>query len=114
MRKIVCLCGSTKFKDEYLEANWRETWNDHIVLSVASYHHADGGKYTPSAERKEQLDALHLKKVAMADEVLVLDVGGYIGESTRRELDEAERLGKPIRYWSRDECPLPPEARLEQ
>jgi len=51
---------------------------------------------------KAKLDTLHLRKIDMADEVLILNVGGYIGESTRRELDYARRLGKTIRFWEQE------------
>lgn len=95
-RKIVCLCGSTKFKKDFEEANKRETLNGNVVLSVGCFMHSDSVPIT--AEQKADLDKLHLDKVEMADEVLVINVGGYVGESTRGEIAHAERLGKPIRY----------------
>jgi hypothetical protein len=99
---IVCLCGSTRFYRDFMEANYRETVVGNIVLSVGFYPHAasemhgEGVGITP--EQKEALDALHLQKVAMADEVLVLNRGGYIGQSTARELAYARQLGKRIRF----------------
>lgn len=95
---IVCLCGSTKFKQQFIEANFRETMAGKIVLSVGWFSHADGSIYSPSEEEKKALDELHLRKIDLADEVLVLNVGGYIGDSTRREIAYATSLGKPIRY----------------
>ena len=95
---IVCLCGSTKFKDEFIEANFRETMAGRIVLSVGWFSHADAAWYSPTPEEKEALDALHLQKIEMADEVLILNVGGYIGSSTRRELEHARALGKRVRF----------------
>ncbi len=96
--KIVCLCGSTKFKQEFIEANYRETMAGKIVLSVGWFSHADAKIYTPTEEEKVALDALHFRKIDLADEVLILNVGGYIGQSTRNELNYALSLGKTVRY----------------
>lgn len=95
---IVCLCGSTKFKQEFVTANFRETMEGKIVLSVGWFSHTDGNIFTPSADEKKSLDELHKRKIDLADEVLILNVGGYIGESTRSELEYAKRKGKVIRY----------------
>jgi hypothetical protein len=76
-----------------------------IVLSVGFYPHAQKAHKASEGctdEQKIALDALHFRKIEMADEVLVLDVGGYIGESTRNEIAHATKLGKPIRYWSQE------------
>ena len=101
-RRVVCLCGSTRFYQAFQEANYRETMAGHIVLTVGFYPHASvemhGEAIGITPEQKDDLDALHLDKIALADEVLILNVGGYIGDSTRREIAHAERLGKPIYY----------------
>jgi hypothetical protein len=70
---IVCLCGSTRFKQEFIAANFRETMAGRIVLSVGLYSHADAVTYAPTEEEKRALDQLHLRKIDLADEVLVLD-----------------------------------------
>lgn len=70
---IVCLCGSTRFKEAFIAANFRETMAGRIVLSVGWFSHADGQIHTPTEAEKAALDALHLRKVELADEVLVLD-----------------------------------------
>jgi 8-oxo-dGTP pyrophosphatase MutT (NUDIX family) len=100
--KIICLCGSTRFYEYFQRANYDETMLGNIVLSVGFYphaqkemHHEDAG-CTP--EQKIALDELHKRKIDLADEVLVLNVGGYIGSSTRSEIDYAEVHGKPVRY----------------
>jgi DNA-binding MarR family transcriptional regulator len=93
---IVCLCGSTRFKRAYEEATLAETLAGRIVLSVGCYAHHDSIPVT--REQKEALDALHLRKIALADEVLVLNQGGYMGESTAREIIYARGLGKPLRF----------------
>ena len=100
--KVVCLCGSTRFKDAFDEANYRETMMGRIVLSVGFFMHASGNKHgedigaTP--EQKIALDELHKRKIDLADEVLVLNINGYIGESTRSEIEYAEAHKKPLRY----------------
>lgn len=103
MPEIVVLCGSTRFYDAFQQANYDLTMAGKIVLSVGFYPHAKAehghgeGVGHDSAE-KAALDELHLRKIDLADRVLVLDVGGYIGESTRREIAYAERTGKPVTY----------------
>lgn len=100
--RVVCLCGSTRFYDEFQSANYRETMAGRIVLSVGFYPHcserAHGEAVGCTVDQKRQLDELHLRKIDLADEVLVLNVGGYIGESTRRELEHAKATGKAVRY----------------
>lgn len=49
-------------------------------------------------EQKTALGALHLAKIDLADRVVVVNPGGYIGESTRREIRYAHRTGKPVEY----------------
>lgn len=102
-RKIVCLCGSTRFSEAFRDANLQETLAGNIILTIGCDMRSDGDLFAEmtQAERdeiKEQLDALHLDKIALADEVLVLNVGGYVGDSTRAEITYAQRLRKPIRY----------------
>ncbi|MCJ7805234.1 hypothetical protein MUP46_01140 [Patescibacteria group bacterium] len=94
--KIVCLCGSTKFKEFFYQATYLETLNNNIVLSVGCFMHADRIPIAP--EQKVKLDELHLRKIDMADEVLILNVGGYIGESTKRELEYAKAHNKVVRF----------------
>ena len=100
---VVCLCGSTRFWREFQRANLRETLAGRIVLSIGAASGTDdehfGNLPRPEYERiKAMLDDLHLRKIEMADEVLILNVGGYIGESTRRELEHARQLGKRVRF----------------
>jgi|SRR4029077_420838 len=98
---IVCLCGSTRFSEAFREANLRETLAGHIVLSIGVDTKSDrdlllAGEITKAD--KNRLDGLHLRKIDLADEVLVLNVGGYIGDSTAGEIIYARDLGKPIRW----------------
>lgn len=100
---ITVLCGSTRFYAAFQQANYDLTMAGEIVLSVGFYPHATAehghgeGVGHDSAE-KATLDELHKRKIDMADRVHVLNVGGYLGESTRSEIDYAARLGKPITY----------------
>ena len=94
---IVTLCGSTKFKQTYEEANLRETKAGKIVLSCGCFAHADGIVLTE--EEKNLFDELHKRKIDISSEILVLNIGGYIGESTRSEIAYAIATGKKVYYW---------------
>jgi len=96
--KVVCLCGSTKFKDQFIAENFKLTMEGNIILTVGWFSHEDKEIYYPNDEEKIMLDALHKRKIDLADEIFVLNVGGYIGESTRSEIKYAITNGKPIRY----------------
>ena len=94
--KIVCLCGSTQFGEAFRKANLAETLAGRIVLTVGCYTHSDKSlKLT--RDMKERLDDLHMCKIDLADEVLVLNLDGYIGKSTGNELAYALALKKPVR-----------------
>jgi hypothetical protein len=98
---IVCLCGSTRFATEFMDAQFRETLAGKIVLTVGCFPRKPDGSWDRmkvSDAQKEALDALHMRKIEMADEILILNVGGYIGESTKEELAHAKRLNKAIRF----------------
>ncbi len=104
--KIVCLCGSTRFAEEFHKQNLRLTLQGFIVLSIGCDMKTDAEVfegYTPEqlAKVKIDLDVLHLAKIDMADRILVLDVDGYIGESTRREIAYAEMRRKEIVYLTK-------------
>lgn len=95
--KIVTLCGSTRFKDAFLEAQKNLSLQGNIVISVGLFGHSgDEEVWKPGV--KEMLDEMHLRKIDLADEIFVINVGGYIGESTRREIAYARSTGKPVRY----------------
>ena len=118
--KVVTLCGSTRFKEQFLEAQKRLTLDGCIVISVGLFGHScvplvasdqrssagDDDVWKPGV--KEMLDDMHLRKIDMADEIFVIrsnlfacqskNVGGYIGESTRREIAYAEKTGKKVNY----------------
>jgi len=99
---IVCLCGSTRFMEAFFDEGWRLTLEGKIVLSVGVCKHADEdgahGAEALGPDVVKQLDELHLRKIDLADEVRILNVGGYIGESTGKELAYARKQGKVIRF----------------
>jgi hypothetical protein len=100
---VVCLCGSTRFYDQFQQASYDLTMRGEIVLSVGFYPHAKarhghGEGVGHDSAAKTALDELHKRKIDLADYVLVLNVGGYIGESTRSEIAYAAARGKPVRY----------------
>jgi hypothetical protein len=95
---IVTLCGSTRLGLEaFQEANLRETLAGKIVLSIGCDTKSDDFLGL-GPDDKARLDELHLRKIDLSDEVLILNVDGYIGKSTRRELDYARKTGKLIRW----------------
>jgi len=101
--KIICLCGSTRFAGAYQTANLTETLMGNIVLSIGCNTHSDNELFHRLSEEelnkvKQNLDELHKRKIDLSDEILVLNVDGYIGESTRSEIEYAEKIGKSIRY----------------
>lgn len=97
-KTIVCLCGSTRFYETFQQANYEETMKGNVVFYPHSTKQAHGEKIGISAEQKKELDILHFRKIDMADEVLILNIGGYIGESTSRELAYAKAMGKRVRF----------------
>lgn len=95
--KVVTLCGSTKFKEQFLKVQKKLTLDGCIVISVGLFGHS-GDEEVWKPGTKEMLDDMHLRKIDMADEVFVINVGGYIGDSTKREITYAESKGKKINY----------------
>jgi hypothetical protein len=126
-RIVVCLCGSTRFKDAFIRANFEETMAGKVVLSVGLFGHADAHVHQLTETEKTALDALHLDKIDMSDEILVINektpvcngcgkpcrvtewdnsnccgepctTRTYIGDSTRREIEHARKTGKLVRW----------------
>lgn len=94
--ETVCLCGSTRFKDAYRSENRRLTMEGKIVLSVGLFGHADNVDLED--EEKEMLDTLHKRKIDLADRIHVINVDGYIGDSTQSEIEYARATDTPITY----------------
>ena len=95
--KVITLCGSTKFKDAFLREQKRLTLEGQIVISVGMFGHS-GDQEVWADGVKEMLDDMHKRKIDMADEIFVINEGGYIGSSTRSEIAYAHSTGKTVRY----------------
>lgn len=101
---VITLCGSTRFKEEFMEMQKKLTLAGNIVISVGLFGHAgdeevwenmDEGTLTRT---KEMLDDMHKRKIDMADEIFVINKNGYIGDSTRSEIAYALEHGKTVNY----------------
>ena len=93
---VITLCGSTRYKDDFIEAQSQLTLDGNIVLSVGLFGHADGIDFTP--ETKAMLDDIHKRKIDMSDAIYVINRDGYIGDSTRSEINYAKGHNKQIYY----------------
>lgn len=93
--KIITLCGSTRFKEDFERVNREFTLAGNIVLSVGCFGHA-GDEFT--ASQKVMLDEIHKRKIDMADEIFVINKNGYIGSSTKSEIAYAKATGKKINF----------------
>lgn len=95
--KVITLCGSTRFKDEFIETQKRLSLQGNIVISVGLFGHS-GDKEVWQDGVKEMLDDMHKRKIDMADSIYVINVGGYIGSSTRSEIEYAIAHEKTVEY----------------
>ena len=95
--KVITLCGSTRFKEAFMEAQKRLALDGNIVISGGLFGHS-GDNEVWTEGTKEMLDDMHRSKIDMADEIYVINVGGYIGYSTRSEIEYAIATGKAVRY----------------
>jgi len=102
--KVITLCGSTRFKEDFLEAQKRLTLEGNVVVTVGLFGHS-GDDVVWTEGVKDMLDRQHLAKIDLADEIFVINVGGYIGDSTRREIAYAEFKGKSISHL--EDCRKP-------
>jgi len=101
--KVICLCGSTQFTEQMLIKQWELTKQGNIVLSWCAlpswyFQGQDKAHIGDQEGVKEIVDAIHFRKIDLSDEVLVINIGGYIGQSTRNEIAYAESVGKPVKY----------------
>ena len=102
--KVITLCGSTKFKKQFIKTQKELTLKGFIVISVGLFSHSEDSETWENmdnetlAKTKKMLDEMHKQKIDMADEIFVVNVGGYIGESTKSEIKYATETGKNINY----------------
>ncbi|MBQ8192641.1 MAG: hypothetical protein IJZ46_01025 [Bacilli bacterium] len=102
--KVITLCGSTKFKDEFMRVQKELTLKGNIVISVGLFGHSGDNEVWENMDEgtltktKEMLDDMHKRKIDMSDEIFVINVGGYIGESTKSEIEYAIKNNKKVNY----------------
>ncbi len=102
--KVITLCGSTRFKDAFLKTQKDLTLAGNIVISVGLFGHSgdsevwEGMSEDTLTNTKLMLDDMHKRKIDMADEIFVINVGGYIGSSTKSEIEYAKKTNKPVHY----------------
>lgn len=102
--KVITLCGSTRFKDEFMKAQKDLTLKGNIVISVGLFGHSGDNEVWENMDEgtltrtKEMLDDMNKRKIDMADEIFVINVGGYIGDSTKSEIEYAIKNGKKVNY----------------
>ncbi len=99
---VITLCGSTKFKDEFLQVQKELTLKGNIVISVGLFGHS-GDDEVWQEGTKEMLDDMHKRKIDMANEIFVVNKNGYIGSSTKSEIEYAKATGKIVRYLEKFE-----------
>ena len=102
--KVVTLCGSTRFKDQFMKAQKDLTLKGYIVISVGLFGHSGDAEVWENMDEgtltktKQMLDDIHKRKIDMSDEIFVINVNGYIGESTKSEIKYAQETGKVVKY----------------
>jgi hypothetical protein len=99
--RVITLCGSTKFKKQFEQANKYLTLQGNIVISLVFFEQSEGIEITK--EQAELLGELHFRKIDISDEIFVIDVDGYIGSSTEKEIKYASEKGKTVTYYSKSE-----------
>lgn len=101
---VITLCGSTRFKEEFMEMQKKLTLAGNIVISVGLFGHAGDAEVWENMDEgtltrtKEMMDDMHKRKIDMADEIFVINKNGYIGDSTRSEIAYALEHGKTVNY----------------
>jgi len=102
--KVITLCGSTRFKEQFMNIQKELTLKGYIVISVGIFGHSGDSEVWKNMDEetltktKEMLDDMHKRKIDMADEIFVINVNGYIGDSTKSEIEYAQRIGKTVKY----------------
>jgi len=95
--KIITLCGSTKFKEQFINEQKRLTLEGNIVISLGIFEHS-GDSEVWAEGVKNVLDEMHKRKIDLDDEIFVINVNGYIGHSTKGEIEYAINNNKKVNY----------------
>lgn len=96
--KVITLCGSTKFKKQFRETEAALTLQGNVVISLGFFEQSEGIAITK--EQEKLFERIHRHKIHMADDIFVIDVNGYIGSSTRQEIEYARNNGKGVYFYS--------------
>ena len=105
---VITLCGSTRFKEQFMEVQKKLTLEGNIVISVGLFGHSGDSEVWENMDEgtltktKEMLDDMHKRKIDMADEVFVINVNGYVGQSTKSEIEYALAHGKKVSYLEKE------------
>ena len=103
--KVITLCGSSRFKDAFMQVQKRLTLEGNIVLSLGLFGHSgdtevwEGMDEGTITKTKMMLDDMHKRKIDMSDEIFVINVNDYIGDSTKNEIKYAKANGKKVSYY---------------
>lgn len=97
---VICICGSTRFREDIYLAYERLTRAGWITLGVCPVMREGDDPLT--AEEYQNIVDMHYQKMHMADAIYVVNKGGYIGESTRSEITHAKDDCIPIFYMEGD------------
>lgn len=95
--KVITLCGSTKFKDDFIREQKRLTLEGNIILTVGLFGHS-GDNEVWNEGVKEMMDDMHKRRIDMSDEIFVINKNGYVGLSTKSEIEYAVKTGKKVNY----------------
>lgn len=100
--KVITLCGSTRFKNEFFAAQKALTLGGNIVISVGVFGHdpdltKEEQQYIEN--NKQMLDDMHKRKIDMADAIMIISPNGYVGKSTKSEIEYAKAHNKEVLYW---------------
>lgn len=97
--KIVCYCGSLRVAmEDFKRAEYESVLRGEIALLPCCMFVDIEREYGAESDYKIIADELHKRKIDIADEVVVLNPGGYVGKSTQSEINYAMAINKPVRY----------------
>lgn len=96
--KVITICGSYKFKKEMINIAEKLTLEGNCVLMPNELSRNSKDDYT--LEEALMIDKMHKEKIKLSDAILVVNVNGYIGSSTKSEIEYAKNLNKEIMYYT--------------
>ena len=97
--KVITICGSMKFIQEMMEISEKIELQGNVVL-LPIYNPSRPNKESFTIEEIAMLDKMHRERIKISDAILVVNVNGYIGDSTKSEIEFAKALNKEIIYYT--------------